>query len=214
MTIATYAELKSAVSDELLRAGDSTFQARLPRLIGQAELAIERELRVPELETTLNQTTTSGVATMAKPADLLETISLTCQSDPIRPLDAMELQALEQIYTPAQTGAPAVYALFGDNFRFGPTPDGVYTIATRYYKRLPKLSDAAPTNDVLARYWDLYFYGTLLASAPGLGDDARVQVWGQIYGGAMSAAMQVQNAIAVRSQYAAARAGRIYGRLS
>lgn len=214
MTIATYDELKSAVTDELLRAGDSTFSARLPRLIAQAELAIERELRVPEMEKSETIATSAGVATAAKPADLLEAVSLTLMTDPVRPLDAMELQALELLYTPSMTGPPARYALFGANFRFGPTPDAIYSIACRYYMRLPKLSAGAPTNDILERYWDLYFYGTLLASAPGLADDGRVKMWGEIYGGAMSSALSIQNATSVRSAYAAARAGRAYGNLS
>lgn len=215
MTVITdYPTLKTELTDELLRAGDQTFARRLPRIIAQAELAIERELRVPELETSATLNLTAATATTAAPADLLEAISVTLLTATPRPMDAMEGQALEMMYGGRANSTPEVYALFASTFTWGPTPDATTTARLRYYKQIPKLTDAAPTNALLTRYWDLYFYGSLLAASPGLGDDARIRVWGELYTQAMATAMQIQNATNVRSQFANARAAKTYGKLS
>lgn len=46
-----------------------------------------------------------------------------------------------------------------------------------YYKQLTPLSETAPTNALLTRAPGAYFYGTLIHSAPFLGDDTRIEVW-------------------------------------
>lgn len=212
--IDTYSELKTRVADYLLRAGDATFNDRLPELIAQAEQQIERQLRVPELEAMATLATTAATQAVNAPVDILEALSATLLTNPPVQLDAMEAQALDSMYGHRGNGSPRAYTLFAKQLLFGPIPDGVYSVRFRYYKRLPRLSDAAPTNDILSRYWDLYLYGTLLAAAPTLGDDARIQTWGTLYTGAFETAMQVQNASSMRSSYAAGRANRMYGKLS
>ena len=50
------------------------------------------------------------------------------------------------------------------------------------------LSDENPTNWVLQTYPELYIYGAMLQVSPFLMEDARVPVWAQAYGEAVSAA--------------------------
>jgi hypothetical protein len=216
MTIATYNDLKLAVTDELLRVGDQTFAARLPRLIAQAERAIERDLRAKEMEGTATLTLTAGQATPSGgwPSNYLETNTLLLLTAPVQPIDMMEEQAMRLRFAGAPSGRPQAASEWGTTLTFAPTPDATYQVLLKYVTRLTPLSDAAPTNAVFARYWDLYLYGTLLASAPGLADDVRIKTWGELYGAALSSALQQISGAAVRSAYAHARAGRAYGKLS
>jgi hypothetical protein len=216
MTIATYNDLKNAVTDELLRAGDATFAARLPRLIAQAERGIERDLRCKEMEQTVTLTLTAGsaVPTGGMPSNLMEVCAIELLTAPPQPLDAMERKAMSLRFSGAPAGRPQAYVEWGGGLTFAPTPDATYQARLDYYARLAPLSDAAPTNTVFTRYWDLYLYATLLASAPGLADDARIKVWGELYGAALTSALEQINGANVRSAYARATAGRAYGKLS
>lgn len=216
MTITTVQELRGAVTDELLRAGDATFAARLPRLIAQAERAIERDLRCKEMEKTTTLTLSAGQAqpTGGMPADLLEVVAADLLTPPATPLAAMERSALVAQFSGAPQARPRAFSEFGGALTFAPTPDATYQVRLDYIARLAPLTDAAPTNAVFARYWDLYLYATLLASAPGLADDARIKVWGELYGAGLQGAMDQINASNVRSAYSRATAGRQYGKLS
>ena len=55
------------------------------------------------------------------------------------------------------------------------------TARLRYRKLIPALSDTNTTNWVLARYPDLYLYGTAVHSAPYLQFDERLSMWAAIY---------------------------------
>lgn len=206
-------DLKSSVADELLRAGDDTFSARLPRIIQQAEQQIERQLRVPEMEATATIALVQAQQAVNVPADFLDPLSLRIGTNP-GPLDKMEMQALDLQFGWQTAAMPRAYALFARQFVFGPVPDTAYSATLRYYKKLPRLTDAAPTNSVFSAYWDIYFYATLLAAAPGLADDARIATWTQFYGGALATANEISNGQNVRSYYAGAKAGKTYGKLS
>lgn len=216
MTIATYNDLKNAVTDELLKAGDATFSARLPRLIAQAERAIERDLRCKEMEQTAVLTLTAGnvTPTGGMPSTMIEACAVELLTSPPAPIDAMERKAMVARFSGAPAGRPQAYNEWGGALTFAPTPDATYQVRLDFYARLTPLSDAAPTNAVFLRYWDLYLYAALLASAPGLADDARIRVWGELYGAALTSAMQQINGANVRSAYSRAVAGRAYGKLS
>ena len=50
-----------------------------------------------------------------------------------------------------------------------------------YWARFPALTQEAPTNALLSRYFGIYLYGILAEAAPYMGDDERVQTWGAAY---------------------------------
>ena len=91
-----------------------------------------------------------------------------------------ELVRLKTLY-PSQTGAPMRYAIVGNTLQVWPWTDGgSHAAEMTYWKRIPALSEAAPSNWLLMLHPDAYLYGALLQSAPYLKDDARLGVWGQI----------------------------------
>jgi hypothetical protein len=67
-----------------------------------------------------------------------------------------------------------------------------------YYAKIPPLA-AYGTNWLLQRNPNVYLYGTLLESAPFLGDDGRIEMWAGLF----SAACDALQAGDQRSRYAA-----------
>jgi hypothetical protein len=62
-----------------------------------------------------------------------------------------------------------------------PTPDTTYTVEMVYYSKIVPLDNINTSNWLLTYFPDAYLYGTLMHSAPYLGEDARMQVWSALY---------------------------------
>jgi len=81
----------------------------------------------------------------------------------------------------------AYYTIIGDQLRIFPyDPIGYQKVDNAhldfwFYAQLPELNNQNPTNWVLQRYPDLYFYGALAHTAPYLKADERLQLWDGIY---------------------------------
>jgi len=77
-------------------------------------------------------------------------------------------------------GPISIYTTVGKQLRFGPW-GGAQSAGTQfrliYWAKPVRLSDTVPTNDLLDAHPEIYFYATLVESAPYIGDDARVQLW-------------------------------------
>lgn len=204
--VATLQQLKDAVSDELRRANDATFQTRLTRLVAQAEQQIERDLRVKEREATTTVTTVAGTAIVAAPTNLWAVRSMGLPGYPA--LGQMSPEAYDAEFG-ASLELPRAFALTGGTFWFGPVPDGVYAYRCRYWKALPRLA-TEDGHAAFTAHWDVWFYATLLCAAPGLVDDERVMLWGKLYEGAIAGANQTF----LDSGAASASPRRTYGRLS
>src|SRR5262249_54441955 len=67
--------------------------------------------------------------------------------------------------TYAVTGAPRLYAIVGEFIQVYPVPNGAYEAVLTWRARIPPLSDANPTNWVLANHPDAYLYGALVHAA-------------------------------------------------
>ena len=65
---------------------------------------------------------------------------------------------------------------------FDVVADDTYTAEMIYYGSFLPLSDSCTSNALLVRAPDAYLYGALVASAPFLASDERLQVWEQLYG--------------------------------
>jgi hypothetical protein len=64
-------------------------------------------------------------------------------------------------------------------------PDQSYAGNLFYWQKPAPLSNANPSNWILANHPDVYLFGALTASAPYLMDDARVAVWSGLFSAAM-----------------------------
>lgn len=170
MSITTYQELQTAVSNWLHRSDLSSYTADFITL---GESRINSSLRVQAMETS----TTIAATSAALPSDYIEMKDAFISST--TPYYDLERKNAEWIYSKypdrASTGIPKFIARDRTNFIFGPAPDSAYSVTVVYYKHLSALSGA--TNTVFTTYPGLYLFAALAETAPFLKDDKRVALW-------------------------------------
>lgn len=160
MAIGNYTELQAAVAGWLNR---TDLTARIPEFITIGESKINRKLR------TLDQQVTEDVSLVAEyldmPADWAQTANIASDT-----VDGLEIEYvtpqrfIKERCFHAPSGKPRVYTLEGRRMRFAPVPDGPQAAVHSYYRRVPPLSDAAPTNWLLTSHSDIYLSAALLAA--------------------------------------------------
>ena len=174
MSIQTYAELQTSVTNWLARADLSAFVSDFIT-IGESRIGREVRSRVQEQRVT---TTTSTYINV--PSDFLALRSLWITFSGRR----KELQYVvpDMIFAmyPSSTGIPRHYTIFGDEIRFGPTPDAAYDVELWYYKKLTALSSAV--NTLFTGNPDLYLYASLVAAQGKLKNDRQIALWEIQYG--------------------------------
>ncbi len=79
------------------------------------------------------------------------------------------------------SGRPQYYTMSDGAFEVFPTPDTEYTAELLYYAKNEALSDSNTYNWLLQDAPDVYLYGTLMHTAPFLGDDVRLPIWANLY---------------------------------
>lgn len=181
MALATYTELKTAIADFLNR---DDLTSIIPTFIQLAEAQINRDLRHwnMELRSTAAQSTQYG----AVPSDWLETIRISVNGSSggrLQLVSKADIEGMRNLNNDAG-GTPKYYAHFGGQFEFYPTPSEEVTIDLLYYGKVPDLA-ANETSWLLTDAPDVYLYGSLLHTAPYLQDDARLNVWAQMYSAAV-----------------------------
>lgn len=183
MAISTYAELKSAIADFLDR---QDLTAAIPTFISAAESQMEKEIRHPRMMRRSEGQIDSRYSPV--PSTWLETIRLHITGNPSYRLELTSLDDMLQLreQTGGGSGRPTHYAHFGENIEVFPNPDTEYDIELMYYEKIPSLSDSNTSNWLLEVAPEAYLYGALVHSAPYLKDDARMQVWGALYAGAVA----------------------------
>lgn len=184
MNFTDYTSLQSAIADELNR---TDLVSAVPGFIRLMEAQTERQLRTREMTVVLPSFAV-GNEFEPIPADLLEVRSFRLNTDQVQPLD---FATFEQMADYRQEypgiGMPSKFSVVGEQFWFLRVPDTAYTANLIYYAGLPKLSNTQTTNWLLTKHPDIYFYGSLLNSAPYLKEDARLAVWAQLYQNAVEA---------------------------
>lgn len=180
MALSTYAELCAAVGRWLNRTDLADV---VPAFVALAEARVAKVLRTADAEATVVLNTAAGVDYVDLPADFLEARGLSLVGT--GGLIFLAAPAFWEAFPGGASGRPTHYAIIGRRLYFGPTPDAAYGVRATYYAKPAALSDAAPTNWVLDRHPELLLYAALIETAPYLGDDARIAVWGGLFDDAL-----------------------------
>ena len=186
MSITTYAELQTVIADFLDR-DDQT--ERIKTFIQLSEAEMSRKLRHWRMEN--RATAEIDGQYSAIPADFLEPIRLHLETGDYKALELIsqgEMQSL-RMRNLETSGKPAFYALTQGELEVYPTPDGTYNLEMNYYAKIPALTTSNTTNWVLDNYPDAYLYGSLVHSAPFLGEDARMTTWAALFQSALNGIM-------------------------
>ena len=164
MALTTYAQLKSAVADWLER---SDLSDRITDFITLAESRLNRVLRLRLMESEQALVATTGARTITLPVGYREPLGLWLESTGGRQEIGFVDPAAMQVV--AGRGQPRQWTIDGTSLAFERPCDQVYVFTMRMLGRLT-LSDAQPTNAILADYPDLYLFGALVEAAPYLRD--------------------------------------------
>lgn len=182
MGITTYAELKSAIADWLLR---DDLTAVIPSFVSLAEAKFNRNIRDYRMMKRLSVTVDAEYEDV--PSDWLQTSRYQLDTTPITTLEFVTPdQAAEEARRYNSAGRPLFFSVVGTQFQHVPAPDAAYTGALTYYSRIPALSDSVTTNWLLEAAPDVYLYGALMEAAPYLDDQEKLATWS----GLMDRAMQ------------------------
>lgn len=183
MALATYSDLKTSVANYL---GRSDLTSQIPDFITLAEIRLARELRIRQMLTSASLSVTAGDSTISIPSDFLAIRDIYLDAVPRAVLSYLSPSVFSREARATETGKPVVYTMSGTEFEFAPKPDANYTAKVMYFAKPAALSDNNTSNVFLANAPDALLYASLLEAEPYLMNDARVQVWANLYNNAIS----------------------------
>lgn len=173
------------------------------------ETDLQAKLRSREMQITTDAPV--SCASVNLPVDWLDATRLWMHGAH-RSLDYCTVDELEEIRSCARPGAgPTHYSWTDHTIELAPAPSGELLLHMTYYRQIPRLSVAAPTNWLTARDMGVYLYGALVRASPYLMDDARVATWTAEYGSRI-AALNASSQVALHSGAPLKRRIRGYGR--
>lgn len=178
MAFTSYTALKETVANYLART-DLTVQ--IPDFIQLAEFRLRRDLRLRQMLKVSTTTSAANDSTVELPSDFLEMRDLHLNTNPVSVLKYESPNIFYRNSNSTITGRPNTYTVLAQEFQLAPIPDTDYTLQMLYYAAPPYLSSTNPSNIFLANCPDLLLYGSLAEAAPYLMDDARLQVWANLY---------------------------------
>jgi hypothetical protein len=106
--------------------------------------------------------------------------TLRLLTDPVTVLTELNLHEMNRERSET-TGKPEFFTVH-EEIEFDKTPDTSHTAEMIYYAEFVPLDSTNTTNGLLTRAPDAYLYGALVASAPFLVNDERIQTWESVYG--------------------------------
>ena len=183
MALATYSDLQGEVASWLRRADLS---AEVPTFIAMAEAQMNRRLRVRPMATRLSGSWAAEYVNL--PADFLaeREVSVFDAAGGRHRLAYLAPEPMDLASRAPSSGRPRFYGLYGGQLRLHPVPNQAYATELVYLQALPALSDANPSNWLLAAHPDAYLYGSLAQSAPYLKADDRLQTWSSLFLGVLA----------------------------
>jgi hypothetical protein len=173
MALSTYSELQDAIADYL----DDDLTSQIQDFIRLAEARHRREIRIREM--VKREAITINARYIDFPAGFLEARNLRILTNPMKTLSEVSVHEMN-LRRKEQTGLPT-FVTFHEQIEFDVVPDDAYNGEIIFYKAVDRLSGSVASNAILDIAPDAYLYGALLASAPFLLNDERVQLWGTLY---------------------------------
>jgi hypothetical protein len=180
----TYDKLVEVVADWL---GRNDLAQRIPDFIRLTEADLSRDLNLREQEVVKDATLVVDQDWIQLPADLQILRQFRVNTDPARLVEIVSIDKYTQI-TESFQGSPHTMAAttIGDRLYITPPPTAADGYTLTYRGRLEPLSPTNSTNRILKDAPDCLLYGSLVHSAPYIGDDGRLQMWAALYSQAKS----------------------------
>ena len=175
----TYTELVAAIQS-YTENYEQEFVSYIPTFIRQTETRVYNTVQIPALRANKTGILTAGNKYLSAPGDFLAVYSMAVIEDygtideTYHYLLNKDVNYIRAAYpTPADTGLPQYYAIFGPatssnvvtdelTFILGPTPDSGYTVELHYYYYPESITTAADGRTWLGDNYDpVLLYGSL-----------------------------------------------------
>lgn len=202
MALDTYSNLKTTIADYVDR---DDLAAQIDDFIDLAEARHKREIRIREMQ--VRAQASASTRFLSLPSGFLEMQTLRLLTDPVTVLTEINFEEMNRARIETTTGGRPRFFTIHEEIEFDKIPDQAYTAEMIYYQAFTPLSDANTTNGLLTRAPDLYLYGALLAAAPFLVEDDRIQVWNGLYEQASDGLKLADR----RGRHSGAIASRVFG---
>ena len=208
----TYAELVAAIEAyaENYDTGTGGFVENIPVFVKQAEQRIYNTVQLPPLRKNVTGNLTASNKYLSAPVDYLATYSMAIIQNPGTATERYtyllnkDVNFIREAYpTPADTGVPEYYALFGPQFSspnelsfiVGPTPNSSYTVELHYFY-YPQSIVTAGTTWLGDNFDTVLLYGSLLEAAAYMKSDAEtINFYKDRYGEALALLTRLGNGL-------------------
>lgn len=172
----TLSELTSQFLALMNRSDLTANTALASTFIDQSILRLQRELRLPFMETIVRYTipsTYDASLGLAVPSDLLELIDINVDSDGdgLHDYPLQRVQLKEAMSRAQYIGTPQVFARRGGYFVLGPQPAEEAIIEIIYYAEFPALVEDDDETTLSRIAWDAVIYGALAAACDYYNDE-------------------------------------------
>ena len=184
MALGTYAQLQTAVASWLNR---SDLTAVIPDMITLAETQFKDDFRWrKQLVRDIIEPPYADELFETLPTDFLEMKSIHFNTSPVTVPEYVTPTRIRDLQRQFQgaVGTPRYFTVVGSQLQFDRIPTGAPELEILHYVKIPSLSDAATTNDLLTEYPNIYLYGTLIQAEPYLKNDERMATWAALYANA------------------------------
>lgn len=175
----TYTELVAAIQS-YTENYEQEFTSYIPTFIRQTETRVYNTVQIPALRANKTGILTSGNKYLSAPGDFLAVYSMAVIENYGQATEAYhyllnkDVNYIREAYpTPADTGLPLYYAIFGPSvssnvatdeltFILGPTPNSGYTVELHYYYYPESITTASDGRTWLGDNYDpVLLYGAL-----------------------------------------------------
>ena len=172
----SYGDLVVAINDWMDRS-DLTGSAQ--GMIALAESRMRRELAPHFSEVSASVTSVNGIASLPSDYGTLNRVMYNGQTVPQHSPAGGTL--VSTTYS-----QPQGYTIEANTLRLWPA--GNFTVTLLYQPTLPQLSEATPSNELLDKHPDLYFFGSLLFAHGYLANDERASIFKALWDEAIDSA--------------------------
>lgn len=179
MSIATYTELKAAITSWTHRADLTSY---LADFITMAEERLFADLKVKEMEARTDYTPTSRY--LSTPTRMTSIRRIVAKSSPPVELIATSPDGLRAVWDDG-SGTPSHYTVLGSEIEFNRVPN--VDVEILHYAAPAPLSDTA-TNAVLTAYPNVYLTASMCEAAIFMKDAQMLATWEGKYSSALAAA--------------------------
>jgi hypothetical protein len=179
MALNNYSGLKEEIAAHIVR---DDLASRIDTFIDIAEARHKREIRIREMVQRAQATATTRFLALPQRFTQMINFRALLEGGRVHIIEELNLHEMNRRHS-IEAGVPNYYTVH-EEIEFDREPVDPLSVEMVYYQSFTPLSDQAPSNGLLLRAPDCYLYAALVASAPFLIDDERIQVWEGLYASA------------------------------